>query len=274
MKAVPLELATDEALCGGKACHLGEALRAKLPVPRGYVLPVALVEALQKKDNDALLELKNLFASFHGQAAARSSGVGEDAKEHSFAGQYLSCMNVRSFPELLRAINTICDSAKAPAVQAYRKQLGLDPVVQMAVVIQEQIRPDCAGVMFTQNPVNGADEIVIEASWGLGKSVVDGAVIPDQYRLSKTGEILSRQSGVKDRQFVTGMHGGVEEQLVPKELVSQFCVKDNMLQKLAALADAVEVRFGVGQDIEWAVAEGQVWLLQKRLITSRMPRQK
>jgi pyruvate,water dikinase len=122
--------------------------------------------------------------------------------------------------------------------------------------------------MFTKNPVTGADERVIEASWGLGESVVAGRVIPDHYRLDRSGAVLERTPGHKSTVLRMLPEGGTLEQEVDPELVERLCLDDGELDQLGALADRCEQVYGLARDIEWAIADGTLYLLQCRAVTA------
>jgi pyruvate,water dikinase len=129
------------------------------------------------------------------------------------------------------------------------------------------IEPDCAGVMFTKNPLNSDDERIIEASWGLGESVVAGLVVPDNYALDGQGRVLRRTAGEKDIALRSAPEGGTVEETVADELVTAFCLSDEMLVSLHDLAVRCESFFGKGLDLEWGFAKGSLYLLQCRAMT-------
>jgi pyruvate,water dikinase len=135
------------------------------------------------------------------------------------------------------------------------------------VVVQRMIEPDCAGVMFTKNPLTGDDERVIEAAWGLGEAVVAGLVVPDNYALDGHGRVLRRSAGEKDIAVRSALEGGTVEETVPDHLVTAWCLSDDMLAKLHGLATRCESVFGAGLDLEWAFADGTLYLLQCRAMT-------
>ena len=115
----------------------------------------------------------------------RSSAVDEDGTDASFAGQHLTLLNVPSADDVPSALREIWWSANSDSAITYRQRVGLFTRPSVGVVIQTLLDPDVAGVMFTKNPVTGADERVIEASWGLGEAVVAGLVIPDTFRVDR-----------------------------------------------------------------------------------------
>ncbi len=182
---------------GGKAVNLAKALRAGLTVPPGYALSFEWVEAVQRNDDTVLAHLASAFAQMKLPIAVRSSAVGEDSKGASFAGQHLSVLNVTTFPHLKSAISEVVQSALTPSAQSYREKLGVEGATPMGVVLQELHHSEAAGVMFTRNPINGTEERVIEAAWGLGEVVVAGLVIPDYYRLSPEVKYWSEGSEKK-----------------------------------------------------------------------------
>ena len=199
----------------------------------------------------------------------RSSAIGEDSEGASFAGQHVTILNVRSDAQVVDAVLRVRESAHTESALAYRRTLGVDEAPRVGVVVQRMIEPDCAGVMFTRNPLNGADERVIEASWGLGESVVGGLVVPDNYALDAHGHVLRRTAGEKDIALRSAPQGGTIEEGVPDELVSALCLSDDMLARLHDLAVRCESFFGKGLDLEWSFADGTLYLLQCRPITSK-----
>jgi pyruvate,water dikinase len=134
-------------------------------------------------------------------------------------------------------------------------------------VAQELVPAERAGVLFSCNPIDGADELVIEATWGLGEAVVAGLVTPDRFRLSRDGRVLERAIGVKDVAVRPAPQGGTEEMPVPAELVRRACLEDSDLDRLRQLASRCEQAFGGKQDLEWAFADDDLYLLQRRAIT-------
>ena len=162
-------------------------------------------------------------------------------------------------------------SANSDSAISYRKRVGLFTRPSVGVVVQALLDPETAGVMFTQNPVTGADERMIEASWGLGEAVVAGQVIPDHYRVDRSGEVLERTPGLKKLAIRTVAGGGTVEEDVQPELVEQLCLDDAQLGELNRLADRCEQIYGPARDIEWAFAGGTLYLLQCRAVTRAGP---
>jgi pyruvate,water dikinase len=267
LKPAPLVDAIDPAHFGGKAAALALSLRAGLPVPPGFALSPAHVEAVFAGQPDALNLLRAEFNALAGPCAVRSSAIGEDSEQASFAGQHVTILNVRHDHRVAEAVLEVRESAHTESARAYRRTLGLDEAPRIGVVVQRMIDPDCAGVMFTKNPLNGVDERVIEASWGLGEAVVAGMVVPDNYALDTWGGVLRRTAGTKDIALRPAVEGGTVEQTVADDLVSALCLTDEMLSCLHDLACRCESFFGRGLDIEWAFSGGSLYLLQCRAMT-------
>jgi pyruvate,water dikinase len=264
---VPLAKASDESVFGAKAVGLGQAARAGIPIPPGIALSGPIVEAVAGGNSRAIRTVVKAARSLPRPLAVRSSAVDEDGADASFAGQHLTLLNVRSPDDLSAALREIWWSANSDSVITYRKRVGLFTRPSIAVVVQSLLDPEAAGVMFTQNPINGADERVIEASWGLGEVVVAGRVIPDSFRLDRSGTVLERTPGLKKVLVRTLDDGGTVEEAVAPELVEQPCLDDDALAQLSALAARCEQAYGPSRDIEWAIADKQLYLLQCRAVT-------
>lgn len=266
-EVVPLVDAHDTSLFGSKAVGLGQALRDGLPVPPGIALAGPVVDAVAGRDEQAIERVVQSVRPLGGPLAVRSSAVDEDGADASFAGQHLTLLNVPGVNELTSALNEIWWSANSDSAITYRQRVGLFTRPSVGVVVQRLVDPETAGVMFTQNPITGAHERVIEASWGLGEAVVAGRVIPDHYRVGDTGEVLERVPGRKDVAFRSLPEGGTVEEQVAPELVESLCLDDDQLAELGRLADRCETVYGPARDIEWAIADGTLYLLQCRAVT-------
>ena len=267
-KAVPLAKARETSLYGSKAVGLGDAARRGLPFPSGVALSGELVEAIASGDVPATDKLAKAIASLQGPFAVRSSAVDEDGASSSFAGQHLTLLNVPTADDVPKAVRDVWWSANSDSAITYRQRAGLFTRPSVGVVVQTLLNPDAAGVMFTQNPVTGADERLIEAAWGLGEAVVAGLVIPDNFRLGRSGEVLERKPGRKKIAIRSVPSGGTVEEKIPPERAGELCLDDAQLAELAQLAARCEDVYGRGRDIEWAFADGTLYLLQCRAITT------
>lgn len=264
---VPLEEARDDSIYGSKAVGLGEAAREGLPLPPGVALSGDIVEAVAAGEETAIEEVVRWARDLPVPLAVRSSAVDEDGADASFAGQHLTLLNVPSCDALNDAVREIWWSANSDSAITYRQRVGLFRRPSVGVVVMSLLDPDSAGVMFTQNPVTGADERMIEASWGLGEAVVAGLVIPDNFRVARSGEVLERTPGLKRIRIRSLPEGGTREEEVPPDRAEALCLDDGQLAQLNALAGRCEEVYGPGRDIEFAFAGGNVYLLQCRAVT-------
>jgi pyruvate,water dikinase len=265
--AVTLAEAREEWELGGKAVQLGAALRAGLPVPEGVALPAALVAAVAGRAPTAVAELSGVRDSLPGPLAVRSSCAGEDSAAASFAGQHLTRLNVGSLDQLIEAVAAVWRSGRSASALAYRRKLGVEGDPRMGVVVQRLLDPEVSGVLFTRHPVTGANEHVIEATWGLGEAVVQGLVTPDRYRLIPTGEVLERSPGRK-QVAIRARPDAAAREPVAAHLVQALCLDDRRLAALHSLARRCEEAFQGPSDIEWAFADANLHLLQRRAITA------
>jgi pyruvate,water dikinase len=265
VKIVALSEASDEREFGAKAARLGTAIRAGLPVPPGVALDWALVDSIAS--GGELGRTAEILAAVAPPVAVRSSAVGEDGANASFAGQHATVLNVRSEQGLLAAIRRVAASARAPEAIAYRRRMGIEGEPRMGIVVQQLVRAECAGVLFTKNPVTGKDERVIEAAWGLGEVVVAGLVTPDRYRLDRKGVVLEQTAGEKDIAIRPSPGEGVEEIAGEARDVYALCLDRKRLDRLVELAERCESYANCHQDLEWAFEGDSLHLLQWRPIT-------
>lgn len=264
---VRLRDASTEAIFGGKAVKLGVALRENLPVPDGWAIPAPFAARIGQGDETAKKILRDLPIDPDMAIAVRSSAVGEDSAEASFAGQYETHLNVR-FPDgVVDAVAAVWRSAQSDAVKNYREKMGLPSSAEIGVVLQQLIDPDTAGVLFTENPVTGAKEYVIEASFGFGEAVVSGLVTPDLYRMERDGTIIEQLAGNKDVVLRRSEGGGLEEAGVGNARADALCLAAKDLAELRSLAMRCEEVFACACDIEWAVVGDKMVLLQCRAVT-------
>lgn len=266
--AVAFARARDSALYGAKAVGLGEAARHGLQVPCGVALSADLVEAVAAGDARAIAQLAKAIAALAPPFAVRSSAVDEDGAQASFAGQHLTVLNAHAAGDVPEAVREVWWSANSDAAITYRQKVGLFARPRVGVIVQTLLDPEVAGVLFTENPVTGADERVVEASWGLGEAVVSGLVIPDHVRLDRAGRLLQYQEGRKHIAVRALPNGGTFEEAVPPGRISQRCLDEPQLQALVGLGLQCERVYGPRRDIEWAFQEGTLYLLQCRAVTT------
>jgi phosphoenolpyruvate synthase/pyruvate phosphate dikinase len=203
--------------------------------------------------------------------AVRSSGTAEDLEGASFAGQYDTFLDIQGAEALLQSVRRCWASMWTARVTAYRRNKGFDhQEAGLAVVVQKMVEAEVAGVMFVGNPMNArADEIVINAGWGLGEMVVSGAITPDEYIVDRDGlKIKRRTLGSKELRLRRDSGGGTRKESVPAELQGRYALSDEQVSRLAELGRGVAAYYqGLPQDTEWALAGDTFFLLQSRPVT-------
>jgi len=202
--------------------------------------------------------------------AVRSSATAEDLPDASFAGQQETFLNVTG-EALLERVRECWASLFTQRAIYYRQNQGFDhSAVNIAVVVQRMVDAEKSGVMFTSHPSTGDPRMIIESAWGLGEAVVSGSVSPDNY-------VLDRESGTVDEVTVAEkkvMHvrdddtGETVERPVPEDRRDQRVLSDAELDRLRELGERVEDHYGTPQDVEWAIYDGEVYMLQSRPITT------
>ncbi len=202
--------------------------------------------------------------------AVRSSATAEDLPEASFAGQQDTFLNIDGYGEVLAAVKRCWASLWTARAIGYRARQGIGPEgLSLAVVVQTMVPAEAAGILFTANPVTGQrDRAMISAAWGLGEAVVGGLVTPDSLVVDKAnGAVLDRQ--VADKRVMTGrINGGTKEQPVPAELRRAPVLDDETAAELTRLGVEIEALYGMPMDIEWALADGALAIVQARPITA------
>jgi pyruvate,water dikinase len=253
----------DEGRFGGKSTSLGELIAAGLPVPPGFAVSCEASEG----------DLDQVAAAYEAlgepPVAVRSSAIGEDSAEATFAGLQDTYLWVRGTGGVRQAVRDCWASLDNPEAVAYRARLGDGHRPAMGVTVQQMVDAQVSGVMFTCNPVSGdPSTVAVNASWGLGLAVVGGEVTPDEYRLSKvTGEVTHRAIGPKRVQYVAGPDGPEREDVEPGRQEAPS-VDEELLGALLELGRRVERHFGCHQDVEWAVdLGGELFVLQSRPVT-------
>ena len=237
------------------------------PLDRASALIRAAFEAADVPQAIATAIRRALASLGDGPVAVRSSATAEDLADASFAGQQDTYLNVLGADAVLDAVVRCWGSLWTARAIGYRAQAGIPhDDVALAVVVQRQIASEASGVAFTADPLSGArNRVVIDATLGLGEALVSGQVVPDHVVCSHSGEVLERVRGEKAVVTVPITGGGIETR---ERTGEEWSLDDEQFSGVARLAVEVELEYGTPQDIEWAVAEGRLWLLQARAITS------
>lgn len=298
----------DVLVAGGKGANLGEMTSAKINVPSGFVITAdayrdflkvngidILIENGIKKSVDDERKLLNEAEHFRGKiksgkfperlenairekyfnlgnntrVAVRSSATAEDLPDASFAGQQETYLNVQGIESVLNAVRNCYASLWGNRAVSYRFHQGYDQTsVSIAVVIQEMIESEKSGVLFTVNPVNKKEnEMQINASFGLGESVVSGRVTADSYIIDKSGNIIEVNIGSKETQIIYGDKETVEVSLNADKRKTR-ALNDREILELMKCGLEIEKHYGMPMDIEWAIKNDIVYILQARAITT------
>ena len=204
--------------------------------------------------------------------AVRSSATAEDLPTASFAGQQDTYLNVMGSAAILQHISRCWASLFTERAVTYRLHNGFDHrKVQMAVVVQQMVFPEAAGIVFTADPVTSNRKVVsVEASFGLGEALVFGLVNADAYQV-RDGEIVAKTVNAKKRAIHALPAGGTEEQAIAPERQEQPALTDAQVVRLAELGRRIEAHFGRPQDIEWCLVDDGFQIVQSRPITTLFP---
>jgi len=238
---------------------------SRLPAIAERVRAATLPEDVIRSVDDALLAMRDEGATGF---AVRSSAMHEDQEGASAAGMHLTLLNLISEDQVLEAIKACWSSIFRPRVLSYLRTFGEEVPISIGVVIQAMVPAEVSGVLFTANPLTGdAGEVVINAAYGLGSSVVEGRVTPDTYRVDKvTGQLRDRIIGNKAQRTILDPSGGVSDvSVVPGEREAPALNEQQLLQ-LTELGTRIESHFGSARDVEWAFAEHELYVLQARPI--------
>jgi phosphoenolpyruvate synthase/pyruvate phosphate dikinase len=238
-------LPEEQSLAGGKGGTLARLYQAGYPVPDGFViLPGAFADDEIRAEAwvQVQMQLEQARRLENGTAAfaVRSSALSEDSAFASFAGEFETVLDVHTDEMIRAAIHTVRRSRHAERVRAYSEARGLEAIHDMAVVLQRLVRADISGVLFTADPVSGGHSAMIgNYVYGSGEALVSGEAEPYTFTLARP----------------KGRYEGSSE-------MKRFA------RRLYKLADRLQRECGCPQDIEWAVADGELFLLQSRPITT------
>lgn len=271
--------ASDRRRVGAKAANLNR-LAHRWPVPPGFCLPIELHRRLRSMDPiPAARSVRRLIAPAYrelsggrlrrSRVAVRSSAVGEDSAEQSFAGQHDTVLNAVGVRQVADAVLACCASASSDRARAYRDTHDLQGETDMSVLVQVLVDAEASAVVFSANPVSGSrDEIMINATWGLGEAVVAGTVTPDCYVLDHQDlSVVGQTIADKDTQTVPGRHG-THEVAVPTDRRREPALTEAQCRELARVAIDLERHMGWPVDLECAYHDGRLHLLQCRPITT------
>jgi len=276
-------------LAGGKGTGLIRLIKSGFPVPPGFVITSSAYEAFAEANGargeaaimqrvlatgelpDSIAEeilsaYRQLTADAPGPVAVRSSATTEDLASASSAGQHETLLNVSGEAALLQGVRTCWASLWSERAIAYRAHHDMDAAqASMAVVVQQMVPAQAAGVLFTINPATGDDqEVLVNATWGLGETLVNGQVEPDEVVLDKTTGAVKRYSVGNKEVMSIGVPGGTSEVAVDGSQRRLPALTNAQATELALFGRDIEAALGGAQDIEWAIASGRPVILQAR----------
>ncbi len=296
---------------GGKGANLARLSRAGFNVPPGFIISTEAYRSFVRENqldkiiktsisgitSDDPAQLENAstqirsafsagqvpsetksatltaYAGLNGApVAVRSSATAEDLPDLSFAGQQDTFLNITSEDDLFRAVVGCWSSLWTARAIGYRSRNAIDHgVTALAVVVQQMVQSEVSGVLFTANPLTGQlRESVIDATFGLGEALVSGQVEPDHYVVNAlSGAIISKSLGEKSLATRSLDGGGVET--VAEQAGERQTLSEREIQRLVELGRQVQSEYDSPQDIEWAITDDAVYLLQSRPITSLFP---
>lgn len=262
----------DLSLVGGKAASLGVLTKINIPVPNGFVLTTKCYEDFREQELTVELcgEIMKRFDELNSTlVAVRSSAIAEDSLSASWAGQLETFLNTKK-GDLIENIRKCWESIHSERALAYASDKNLtEDQLKVAVVIQKMVESESSGVIFTVNPITKNEgELMSEAGYGLGELLVQGMITPDNFIVDKrTLKIKSREINPQETQLVY-KDGKNKEIPVSSKLKNLPAISDEQIKKLAKLAIRIEQHYGIPQDIEWTLEDGEIYIVQSRPITN------
>lgn len=244
-----------------------EAIRALSAEIRRVLEGVAIPDDLAAAITRPLARLGE-----HAAYAVRSSATAEDLPTASFAGQLDTYLNVVGPAAVLQQVSRCWASLFTERAATYRLRNGFDHrKVQMAVVVQQMVFPQAAGILFTADPVTSNRKVAsVEATFGLGEALVCGLVNPDVYTV-RDGEVVAKAVATKRRAIHPSPAGGTQDEAIEPERQEQLALTDAQVVRLAQLGRWIEAHFGRPQDIEWCLVDDGFQIVQSRPITTLFP---
>ncbi|XP_051884643.1 uncharacterized protein LOC127577460 [Pristis pectinata] len=257
----------NNVACTIKKGNLQELCNRCIELFRGTKLAPEIESAIR----DQLAELKLLGTEE--RLAIRSSAAGEDTEDSSAAGQLSTELGLKGFDQVCDAVRKCWASLYSFQAVQYRRQRGQPVPSNMGVVIQQMVAAQTAGVMFTCDPLTGhPGRLIINANYGLGESVVSGSVMPDTIILSHSRngscQIIKEETGSKKQQVVQALEGGVVYENTITSQTTQCCISEESILQLGQVALQIQKFLGNSKDIEWAIKDTHIYLLQARPVTT------
>lgn len=282
---------------GSKALYLAKIINEGVTIPNGFILKAdalnkfmtanslhshlnhedfmelflkaPIPEEVEHELLSSYMKLKEETGDQELAVAVRSSSSAEDLEDASFAGQYDTILNVRDTAQLLDAVKQCWASVFSEHVRDYaaQKDISLEDF-PMGILIQQMVYADVAGVIFSLNPITeSTDEIIINASYGLGESIVSGIVTPDTFIVHKQTKEIIKDLGLKEVKILPFNNTIIEVETTAAESEA-FCMDDESILALESVTQILEEYYSFPVDIEFAIKDGKTYILQSRPITA------
>ena len=292
------ETSTEPLLqVGSKALHLANIFYEGVTIPDGFVLKANALNQFMKDSNlhnemsheqfaaafqnapipqqiaqeilNAFQQLKTVTGDANLTVAVRSSSSAEDLQDASFAGQYDTILNVRDEQQLLDAVKQCWASVFSEHARDYATQRNISLAdFPMGILIQQMVYPDVAGVIFSKNPITESnDEIIINASYGLGEAIVSGIVTPDTFIVNKQTKAIEKDLGLKEVKILP-VDNTIIEVATTAEECAMYCLDDASILALEEVTAKLEAFYAFPVDVEFAMKDGKPYVLQSRPITA------
>ncbi|MDA0169574.1 hypothetical protein OJ998_10820 [Solirubrobacter taibaiensis] len=257
----------DNSLVGNKGSWLARLSQRGFDVPPGFCLTI---EALQRPLDQWASAMEAALAELPPPWAVRSSSTAEDSKGAAFPGLFTTVLDVGDRSSAIEAAVLIATRRNDESVVRYAESRGIgSETIRMGVIVQTMVPADSAGVAFSRDPISGAEVVCVEANYGLGETVVDGSVTPDEYCVDTEDRIVQRRIGSKKEKVVTTTSGTRLRRLPTSARERAKCVlNDDQVLLVAGLARRLDQETRQAIDLEWAFVDGRLALLQARPITT------
>jgi phosphoenolpyruvate synthase/pyruvate phosphate dikinase len=250
---------------GAKATSLARLRSLRFPVPEAYVLPVGFLK--DASTNELESAIKPILSKLAPPWIVRSSATVEDGRGASFAGIFKTVLGLETARDVANAANAVLANTEQGVARDYARQRGITPnSIGMAIVVQHMLLPFASGVAFTRHPLEGRRVTAIEATYGLGSSLVEGQVEPDFAEVDLQERVDFIRLGSKLR-MTTFHSGSIKVVSVEESERSRPAITHAQAREIARIARRVEKEFGVPQDVEWAIENGSIFVVQARPIT-------
>ena len=294
---------TEEVLkhAGNKASRLHRMQKNGYPVPAWFCVSAQVhddfLETLSNEIRDSNLTEEELFRIFKSSPATttvtailqaeidrlgwaseflavRSSGIGEDSAEYSFAGQFASFLYQKGLVQIQDSLLRCWASAHSERNIAYRRAHGLESnAIRMAVIIQKMLNSETAGVAFSRNPMRASDRdhLLISSVWGQGQGLVNGEIDADHFEVHRDSLVCNARIAEKTQVLMCSPTGGLQTMAVSADKIMRPSLTQAQIEEVARTVLRLEQDFASPQDFEWAYADGQLYCLQTRPITNLPP---